>query len=314
MEVANRMVMKRQAAWLWKHLRIIVVSTLIVAFIAVAIVVIAMSFPQKQAAPRLSGLCFSPFLGENPRNASSVKVLLDKVAPYTGGIRTFGSTDEWAKIPAITRRMDLYLAAGAGIYGDRNYDTKQVAGLVKLVKTGKVDLAVVGDETLMWNSLTEDELISYIKQVKATGVTTTTSEHWENLLSHPTVMQEVDVIVVNIYPFWEGVSVNDAIGYIDSIYRKVKARVGDKEVIVETGWPSAGKAEGKAATGPENAARYLSDFTSWADSKGVRYFYFEAFDEPWKIKSEGSVGAHWGLWDKDGNMKQYARTILNNKP
>ena len=28
-------------------------------------------------------------------------------------------------------------------------------------------------------------------------------------------------------------------------------------------------------------------------------FYFSAFDEAWKVSAEGSVGAFWGLWDKD---------------
>jgi exo-beta-1,3-glucanase (GH17 family) len=98
---------------------------------------------------------------------------------------------------------------------------------------------------------------------------------------------------------------------VNSAYRKVKAKAGSKEVIVETGWPSAGESRWNAVPGSKNATRYLSEFTSWARSNGVRYFYFEAFDEPWKSRTEGSVGGHWGLWDKDGQMKQYARSVLN---
>jgi len=32
-------------------------------------------------------------------------------------------------------------------------------------------------------------------------------------------------------------------------------------------------------------------------------FYFSSFDEVWKVEDEGGVGAHWGLWDKRGNLK-----------
>jgi len=32
-------------------------------------------------------------------------------------------------------------------------------------------------------------------------------------------------------------------------------------------------------------------------------FYFSSFDETWKIEKEGDVGAYWGLWGKDGNLK-----------
>ena len=41
----------------------------------------------------------------------------------------------------------------------------------------------------------------------------------------------------------------------------------------------------------------------WARQDGVEVFYFEAFDEAWKVGAEGDVGAYWGLWDKDGQPK-----------
>jgi len=42
------------------------------------------------------------------------------------------------------------------------------------------------------------------------------------------------------------------------------------------------------------------------------YFYFEAFDEPWKIK-EGSVGLHWGIWDSNGVMKSGMQAVFDGK-
>jgi exo-beta-1,3-glucanase (GH17 family) len=35
----------------------------------------------------------------------------------------------------------------------------------------------------------------------------------------------------------------------------------------------------------------------------VPYFWFSAFDEPWKAVSGLGVEAHWGLLDKDYNLK-----------
>jgi glucan 1,3-beta-glucosidase len=32
-------------------------------------------------------------------------------------------------------------------------------------------------------------------------------------------------------------------------------------------------------------------------------FYFSSFDEAWKIGDEGDVGAYWGVYDKDENLK-----------
>ncbi|HWQ50043.1 MAG TPA: hypothetical protein VN414_14085 [Methanosarcina sp.] len=42
-------------------------------------------------------------------------------------------------------------------------------------------------------------------------------------------------------------------------------------------------------------------------------FYFEAFDESWKATNEGPQGVHWGIWDKDGNMKPGMEKILLGK-
>lgn len=54
---------------------------------------------------------------------------------------------------------------------------------------------------------------------------------------------------------------------------------------------------------PENSSRYYSEFTGWARTNGVPYFYFAAFDEAWKVKNEGPQEAHLGIWDKEGIIK-----------
>jgi glycoside/pentoside/hexuronide:cation symporter, GPH family len=284
---------------------------LALAVITAAAVTTTVVLVTRRKAPALSGLCFSPYQGEDRSSASPVGPMIETIAPYAGGIRTFGSTGEWAEATEVARRHGLYTAAGAGIWSDRRQNAREVAGLVELVKAGNVDLAVVGDELLMWEILPEDKLISYIEEVRAAGVPTATSDSWDEFISRPGLMEAVDVVVINVFPFWEGISVSEAVEYIDNIYETVKSKAGGKEVIVETGWPSAGEPKEEAVPGPVNAARFLNDFTSWARAKGVRYFYFEAFDEPWKLEVEGPVGPHWGLWDKDGAIKPYARPILN---
>ena len=35
----------------------------------------------------------------------------------------------------------------------------------------------------------------------------------------------------------------------------------------------------------------------------VEIFYFTSFDESWKVGAEGDVGAYWGLWDMNQNLK-----------
>jgi hypothetical protein len=90
----------------------------------------------------------------------------------------------------------------------------------------------------------------------------------------------------------------------------VKKAARGKQVIVETGWPSAGDSCGRAVPSMANANAYLKNFLSWANSRGVKYYYFEAFDELWKVRSEGSVGSHWGVWDQNGVLKPGMGAIL----
>ncbi|MGB2460506.1 MAG: glycosyl hydrolase, partial [Flavobacteriaceae bacterium] len=49
--------------------------------------------------------------------------------------------------------------------------------------------------------------------------------------------------------------------------------------------------------------QYFINAQLWAKENGIEMYYFSAFDEPWKVGAEGDVGAFWGLWDKDENIK-----------
>ena len=41
----------------------------------------------------------------------------------------------------------------------------------------------------------------------------------------------------------------------------------------------------------------------WSQEEDVEIFYFSSFDESWKVGAEGDVGAYWGLWDKNEELK-----------
>ena len=255
---------------------------------------------------RLSGLCFSPYTQGTPASdvpPDTADHLLGIVAPYTDSIRTFGSPGTAADVASAAKALGLKVALGADIESDPARNDVEVAGLISQARAGKVDLAVIGEESLYFNFVDEQKLIDYINRVKAAGVTTTTSETWGELINHPRVVAACDLLVANMFPYWENVGIAGSIKYLESSYKKTKAAAGNKEVIIETGWPSAGAQHGEAVASPENAAYYLRAFTAWARAHKVRYFYFEAFDEPWKAAHEGEVGAHWGIWDTNGQLK-----------
>jgi hypothetical protein len=151
-------------------------------------------------------------------------------------------------------------------------------------------------------------LVTYIAQVKAAvDIPVTTVETFNLLLAYPAVVNAVEIVFANYYPYWTpgGIAIDDAIGFIDSNHQQVVATSGGKPVVVsEAGWPDAGSA---TAT-PANAAQHFREFVSWARATNTGYLYFSAFDEQWK--DEGGVGPHWGIWNTAGTLKSFAEPVL----
>jgi cellulose synthase/poly-beta-1,6-N-acetylglucosamine synthase-like glycosyltransferase len=74
-------------------------------------------------------------------------------------------------------------------------------------------------------------------------------------------------------------------------------------VITEVGWPSNGRTRKAAVASPFNEATFLRRFINRAEELNYTYYIMEAFDQPWKRTSEGSVGAYWGVYDVDRKPK-----------
>jgi exo-beta-1,3-glucanase (GH17 family) len=274
----------------------------------------------KAGAPSvLQGLCFSPFVNESPSSPvpishAQIVALIEDITPYTRGIRTFSSSGIGADMAKTAKSRGLFVAAGCDLYTDPAHNEAEVRNLIQLAREGSVDLAVVGEEALYSGFVTEGELVGYIDRVKAAGVRATTSDTWGELVGHPKVMAACDVVMANMFPYWEKSNIIGSVAYLDSCYRKIKDAAGGKEIIVETGWPFAGETRGEAVASPDNARWFLSRFTAWAAVGNVKYYYFEAFDEPWKASREGAVGANWGLWDQYGKLKPGLERIIGTSP
>jgi exo-beta-1,3-glucanase (GH17 family) len=78
------------------------------------------------------------------------------------------------------------------------------------------------------------------------------------------------------------------------------------KLIGETGWASAGTGAGnggKTVTGnPQDTARYHKEVLQKAKEQGVKLFYFEALDEPWKGQNDpNNFNSNWGVWHWDGS-------------
>jgi len=268
---------------------------------------------------RLRGLNFSPYTqpGENPNSNKPGQITpeellarIEVIAPYAEGIRTFGCTDDLQPIGAMAHALGLKTAIGAWLGRNNDENMRQVNTLVELAEEGHVDMAIVGSEVLLRNDLPEGQLIQYIRDVKtrfqAAGIEipVTTADVYGEFLSHPDILPEIDLVMANYYPYWEGKSLECGMVYLHRWHEQLQAAAKGKPVLVsEAGWPSCGDSVGEAVPSSENAADFFLQFVSWARANDVQYFYFSAQDEPWKSAYEGPQGACWGLWTSDGKLK-----------
>ena len=264
-------------------------------------------------ASKVFGIDFSPYVdGQNPNLGSQITpaqitARLQIIAPYTQWIRTFSSTHGLENVPLIARQFGLKVAANAWISRDMTQNVLEINNLIANSNAGLVDIAVVGSESILRNDVTESQLLAYMDQVRQAipaGVPVTTADVWGTFVAHPGLIAASDIVFANFYPYWEGTSVENAACSLVQEYQELVAASGSRPVAVsETGWPSAGNAVGAAVPSVAAANLYALRYLTWAEANNIQSFYFEAFDEVWKIASEGPQGAHWGIWDNNGLVK-----------
>ena len=221
-------------------------------------------------------------------------------------MRSFSCTEGNEQIPRIAADNGLKTMVGVWLDDDRENNERELAGAIEVARAGHANILAVGNEVLLRGDLPEDELIDYIDRAKRAipDVDVGYVDAYFKFVDHPRVTEACDVILANCYPYWESCPAEYALLYMKDMYRRaVQAARGRKVIISETGWPDTGTPEGGAVPSVENALKYFINTCQWAEEEGIEVLYFSSFYETWKVEKEGDVGAFWGLWDKDGNLK-----------
>lgn len=259
---------------------------------------------------KMHGICFSPYEGEqepgNPISEEQVRRKLALLQPHTRWIRVFSCTEGNDMIPQLAREYGLKTLVGAWLGEDKEKNEEEVARLIELARAGFVDVAAVGNEVMYREEMEESELLEYILRAKEALPDTPVGyvDAYYEFTNRPAIAEACDVILANCYPYWEGCHIDYALLYMKQMYYQAKqAAKGKKVIITETGWPSEGDPLGVAEPGYENALKYFINAQRWSQKEDIEMFYFSAFDEGWKVGTEGSVGAFWGLWDSTGKRK-----------
>ncbi|KAH8816944.1 glycoside hydrolase superfamily [Xylogone sp. PMI_703] len=181
---------------------------------------------------------------------------------------------------------------------------------------------IVGNEVLFREDMTAAQLGTVIQGVRTNltsrgiKIPVASSDLGDNWTSE--LASLVDIVMANIHPFFAGVTAETAAGWTWDFWQQHDVPLASSlsnNVISETGWPSAGGTDcGGAETctvgsvaGIDEMNTFMNDWVCQSLKNGTEYFWFEAFDEPWKIVYD-TPGKEWedkwGLMDVNRNLKK----------
>ncbi|HEY1962596.1 MAG TPA: glycosyltransferase [Rhizomicrobium sp.] len=243
-----------------------------------------------------------------------------QLAQITSRVRTYTVAHGLDRVPEIARHYGLTVSLGCWIGSDLRENDREVDKCIRTALNNRrvIDRVFVGNEAIQFGAVSADQLNSYIKRVRdalPNRIKVTTAEPWSTWLLYPEIARYVDLVAVHIIPYWEGVSVHEALTFAQHAYTHVQDAIPNKPIIIgESGWPSEGRTKRFAEPSLANQAYYIRSFVQLAMQKGWDYYLIEAYDQPWKAGPEGSVGAYWGLFDAEGHPKFAFAGMLRNFP
>jgi exo-beta-1,3-glucanase (GH17 family)/cellulose synthase/poly-beta-1,6-N-acetylglucosamine synthase-like glycosyltransferase len=274
---------------------------------------------------QVRGIAYNPsrlFAESDQRHISPEHIARDmeQLSHLTSHIRTYTVAGGMDKVPAIARRYDMTVSLGIWIGPNLAKNRKEVALGIKtaLANRRTIDRVIVGNETQLRGDVSPDRLNSYIRQVRAAlpaRIKVTTAEPWSTWMLTPEVGKYADVIFVHLLPYWENADIRGSLKATENFYNHIQKEFPDKPIVVgEAGWPSEGRTRGNAVASVANEAWFVRAFVQFAMEKGWDYYLIEAYDQPWKNRGEGAVGAYWGLFDATGHPKFAFTGLLRTFP
>lgn len=180
---------------------------------------------------------------------------------------------------------------------------------------GKVEMVVVGNEAVFNGYCTASELASFIAEVKSsfksagyTGPCTTTEPLNVIQENANTLCSAVDVMGANIHPFFNtAIDASGAGDFVASQLKLVESACGNGMAAynLETGWPSAGNANGAAIPGVSEQKTAVDGILASAGAKSAIFSYE---NDSWKSPGDLGVEQYWGC----ANIFQDVMSLVDN--
>lgn len=278
-----------------------------------------------------AGIAYGPYRrGQSPDGAQPSDAELTEdlqiLAAHWSMIRVYGAgaTTEGLLRQIQERALPLRVMLGAWVGSEhdptgRAANEREVEAAIALARRypDVVGAVCVGNETqVFWSShrVPTERLLQLIRRVRhgvSQPVTTADDYNFWNRPESQEVAREVDFLLLHAYAMWNRQGLDEAIAWTERQVDAVRAaHPGLVVVLGETGWATAMHPSGDAArqivgvAGEAEQATFYRRFTTWAARARLPYFFFEAFDEPWKGGPHpDEVEKHWGLFRVDRTPK-----------
>ena len=283
--------------------------------------------PVHEGQPVIAGISYGPYrAGQRPGgplpSRAEITEDLRLIAQDWNLLRVYGSGPPTDLVLEVIRdeALPLQVVVGAWISADDpEADEAEVASAIRLAQVFKDEVAAVsvGNETqVFWSAHRSDReaLVRHLRRVRAAvsqPVTTADDYNFWNKPESQPVAEAVDFVLLHAYAMWNGKALQDAVPWTAQVVSDIQALHPTLPVVLgETGWatqlnPEGGEVEHiKAPAGEAEQRAFYRAFSSWAASVQQPYFYFSAFDEPWKGSADPrEVEKHWGLYREDRTPK-----------
>ncbi|OAA55105.1 endo-beta-1,3-glucanase [Cordyceps fumosorosea ARSEF 2679] len=268
---------------------------------------------------------------KNPPSQNNVTRDVAVLSQLTNKIRLYGTDCNQTQmvLHAIDRlEMKKDIKVWLGVWQDGNSTTNQrqlsqMWDILDQYGGDQFEGVIVANEILFRKEMTITQLSSVLTDVRANltkrsislpVATSDLGDDWTTELG-----ADSDLIMANIHPFFSGTPADLAAGWTYSFWENKNGPMWKpdkkKNVISETGWPSGGgtrcptsapQCTTPAKAGIDEMNRFMADWVCDALKNGTNYFWFEAFDEPWKSRfNSGNENWEdkWGLLDVNRNLK-----------
>ncbi|KAI1778731.1 glycoside hydrolase family 17 protein [Hypoxylon cercidicola] len=269
---------------------------------------------------------------KNPPSQNNVTRDVAVLSQLTNTIRLYGTDCNQTEmtIHALKQlKLDKDMKIWLGVWQDGNDVTneRQLSKMWNILDQYGADPfkgLIVGNEILFREQMNATQLGDLLDSVRSNlslhdwdlpVATSDLGDNWDAQLANIS-----DYIMGNIHPFFAGVNAKDAASWTWEFWHN-KAQgffkpEAEKNVISEIGWPTQGGTEcgsdsvtdcpNGSVAGVDELNTLMENWVCQALENSTNYFWFELFDEPWKISFDTPGKEwedHWGLMDVNRNLK-----------